>query len=63
MFSLAKQIYKTSDDSPVGIIAVLDIREDVLKEIVSKVTKSSSDLQSFIIDGSGQIISYPDNQF
>ncbi|BFT74370.1 sensor histidine kinase [Paenibacillus sp. P36] len=63
VFSLAKQIYKTSDDSPVGIIAVLDIREDVLKEIVSKVTKSSSDLQSFIIDGGGQIISYPDNQF
>lgn len=63
VFSLAKQIYKTSDDSPVGIIAVLDIREDVLKEIVSKVTKNSSDLQSFIINGSGQIISYPDNQF
>ncbi|MDD9270962.1 sensor histidine kinase [Paenibacillus sp. GCM10023248] len=63
VFSLAKQIYKMSDDSPVGIIAVLDIREDVLKEIVSKVTKSSSDLQSFIIDEQGRIVSYPDNGF
>ncbi|MFC5446988.1 cache domain-containing sensor histidine kinase [Paenibacillus aestuarii] len=63
VFSLAKQIYKTSDDSPVGIIAVLDIREDVLKEIGTKTTKSNLDIQSFVIDGSGLIVSYPDNQF
>src|SRR5205085_737564 len=62
VFSLAKQIYKTSDDSPVGIVAVLDIREDVLKEIGDKTTKSNMDIQSFVIDGSGQIISYPDSQ-
>lgn len=35
VFSLAKQLYKTSDDSPLGIVAVLDIREDVIKELVS----------------------------
>ncbi|MFD0698962.1 sensor histidine kinase [Paenibacillus sp. GCM10027628] len=63
VFSLAKQIYKTSDDSPVGLVAVLDIREDVLKEIGMNTTKSNLDIQSFVIDGNGQIISYPDNQF
>ncbi|RTE03079.1 sensor histidine kinase [Paenibacillus whitsoniae] len=61
VFSLAKQIYKMSDDSPVGIVAVLDIREDVLKEIGSRTTKSQMDIQSFVIDGKGQMISYPDN--
>ncbi|SEC75498.1 sensor histidine kinase [Paenibacillus sp. GP183] len=61
VFSLAKQIYKASDDSPVGIVAVLDVREDVLKEIGTKTTKSNLEIQSFVIDGSGQIISYPDN--
>ena len=62
VFSLAKQIYKTSDDSPVGIIAVLDIREDVLKELVTKVASNNRDLQSFIVDGRGQLISYPANE-
>ncbi|WP_248927237.1 cache domain-containing sensor histidine kinase [Paenibacillus hamazuiensis] len=63
VFSLAKQIYKTTDDSPIGIVAVLDIREDVLKEIGAKTTKSNIDIQSFVIDGNGQIISYPDSRF
>ncbi|CAH1199480.1 hypothetical protein PAECIP111891_01274 [Paenibacillus allorhizoplanae] len=62
VFSLAKQIYKMSDDSPVGIIAVLDIREDVLKEIGARTTKSNMDIESFVIDGSGHIISYPDSR-
>lgn len=63
VFSLAKQIYKTSDDSPIGIVAVLDIREDVLKELGAKTTKSNMDISSFVIDGSGRIISYPDSRF
>lgn len=61
VFSLAKQLYKTSDDSPLGIIAVLDIREDVLKELVSKAVSNNRDLQSFIVDGQGRLVSYTDN--
>ncbi|MEC0373585.1 sensor histidine kinase [Paenibacillus chibensis] len=61
VFSLAKQLYKTSDDSPLGIIAVLDIREDVIKELVSKAVSNNQDLQSFVVDGRGQLVSYPDN--
>jgi two-component system sensor histidine kinase YesM len=61
VFSLAKQIYKTSDDSPVGIIAVLDIRGEVLRELGSSSTNNDRDIQSFVIDGQGQIVSYGDN--
>ncbi|MFD2331251.1 sensor histidine kinase [Cohnella sp. GCM10020058] len=61
VFSLAKQLYKISDDSPLGIAAVLDIREDVIKELVSKAASNNRDLQSFIIDGGGRLVSYPDN--
>ncbi|MWV47238.1 HAMP domain-containing protein [Paenibacillus sp. HJL G12] len=63
VFSLSKQLYKTSDDSPLGIIAVLDIREDVIKELVSKAVSNNQDLQSFVVDGRGQLVSYPDNQW
>ncbi|GIP30151.1 sensor histidine kinase [Paenibacillus sp. J23TS9] len=62
VFSLAKQLYKTSDDSPLGIIAVLDIREEVLKELVSKAVSNNRDLQSFIVDGQGRLVSYADNK-
>lgn len=61
VFSLSKQIYKTSDDSPVGIIAVLDIRGEVLRELGSSSTNNDRDIQSFVIDGQGQIVSYGDN--
>ncbi|MBB6733984.1 sensor histidine kinase [Cohnella zeiphila] len=61
VFSLAKQLYKISDDSPVGIVAVLDIREEVIKELVSKAVSNNRDLQSFIVDGRGSLVSYPDN--
>ncbi|WP_317980326.1 sensor histidine kinase [Paenibacillus glycanilyticus] len=61
VFSLSKQIYKTSDDSPVGIIAVLDIRGEVLKELGSSSTNNNRDIQSFVIDGHGQIVSYGEN--
>ncbi|MFB9328756.1 sensor histidine kinase [Paenibacillus aurantiacus] len=62
VFSLAKQIYKTSDDSPVGIVAVLDIRGEVLKELGSSATNNNRDIQSFVIDGHGQIVSYSDDR-
>lgn len=61
VFSLAKQLYKSSDDSPLGIVAVLDIREEVIKDLVSKAVSGNRDLQSFIVDGSGRLVSYPDN--
>jgi len=63
VFSLAKQLYKTSDDSPLGIVAVLDIREDVIKELVSKAVSNNRDLQSFVVDGRGRLVSYPDHQW
>ncbi|GIO34479.1 MULTISPECIES: cache domain-containing sensor histidine kinase [Paenibacillus] len=63
VFSLAKQLYKTSDDSPLGIVAVLDIREDVIKELVSKAVNNNRDLQSFVVDGRGNLVTYPDNQW
>jgi two-component system sensor histidine kinase YesM len=62
VFSLAKQLYKISDDSPLGIIAVLDIREDVMKELISKAVSNNEDLQSFVIDGRGMLVSYPDSK-
>ncbi len=61
VFSVAKQLYKISDDSPLKIVAVLDIREDVIKELVSKAVSNNRDLQSFVIDGGGRIVSYPDS--
>lgn len=61
VFSLAKQLYKISDDSPLGIVAVLDIREEVIKELVSKAVSNNRDLQSFIVDGNGRLVSYPDD--
>lgn len=61
VFSVAKQLYKISDDSPLGIVAVLDIREDVIKELVSKAVSNNRDLQSFVMDGRGMLVSYPDS--
>lgn len=61
VFSLTKQLYKISDGSPLGIAAVLDIREDVIKELVSKAASNNRDLQSFIVDGGGRLVSYPDS--
>jgi two-component system sensor histidine kinase YesM len=61
VFSLAKQLYKISDDSPLDIVAVLDIREEVIKELVSKAVSNNRDLQSFIVDGHGRLVSYPDD--
>lgn len=61
VFSVAKQLYKISDDSPLKIVAVLDIREDVIKELVSKAVSNNRDLQSFVIDGGGRLVSYPDS--
>lgn len=62
VFSVAKQLYKISDDSPLGIVAVLDIREDVIKELVSKAVSNNRDLQSFVMDGRGMLVSYPDSE-
>lgn len=61
VFSVAKQLYKISDDSPLKIVAVLDIREDVIKELVSKASSNNRDLQSFVMDGGGRLVSYPDS--
>ncbi|MBB6634212.1 sensor histidine kinase [Cohnella thailandensis] len=61
VFSLAKQVYKISDDSPLGIVAVLDIREEVIKDLVLKAVSNDRDMQSFIVDGNGRLVSYPDD--
>ena len=59
VFSLSKQIYDLHDNSSLGIVAVLDIRERVLSDILSKNTTDGLVVgESFIIDAQGTILAH-----
>jgi two-component system sensor histidine kinase YesM len=61
VFALAKQMFDINDGSPMGMVAVIDIREEMLKEICKKSGNGDLSVESFIVDKDGTIISHPDN--
>ncbi|MUG45429.1 sensor histidine kinase [Paenibacillus woosongensis] len=60
VFSLAKQVFNIHDGRQMGMVVVLDIREEMLSDILSKNTDSELSTESFVIDQNGIILSHAD---
>ncbi|WHX48030.1 sensor histidine kinase [Paenibacillus woosongensis] len=60
VFSLAKQVFNIYDGRQMGMVVVLDIREEMLSDILSKNTDSELSTESFVIDQNGIILSHAD---
>lgn len=63
VFSLSKQVFNINDGSSLNMVAVIDIREEVLSSICSKNENGNLQMSSFIIDDNGTIISNTDKSF
>lgn len=60
VFSVAKQVFNVHDGRQLDMVVVLDIREEMLSDILKKNTRSESGTESFLIDKQGNIISHTD---
>jgi two-component system sensor histidine kinase YesM len=60
VFSLSKQVFNIHDGRQLGMAVVLDIREEMLSEILRENAKSELRAESFIIDSNGVILSHAD---
>lgn len=63
VFSLGKQIFDINDGSSLNMVAIIDIREEVLAEICRKNYSKNLFLESFIIDQKGIIVSHPNKNY
>jgi len=60
VFSVSKQVFNIHDGRQLNMVVVLDIREEMLSDIMRKNTRSESGTESFLMDSSGKIISHAD---
>lgn len=60
VFSLSKQVFNIHDGRQLHMAVVLDIREEMLSDILKKNTRSELGTESFLIDKNGSIISHAD---
>lgn len=60
VFSVSKQVFNVHDGRQLDMVVVLDIREEMLSDILKKNTRSESGTESFLIDKQGNVISHVD---
>lgn len=60
VFSVSKQVFNIHDGRQLGMAVVLDIREEMLSEILRKNAESELRTESFIMDNNGAILSHGD---
>jgi len=60
VFSVSKQVFNIHDGRQLHMAVVLDIREEMLSDILKKNTRSELGTESFLIDKNGNIISHAD---
>lgn len=60
VFSVSKQVFNIHDGRQLGMAVVLDIREEMLSDILKKNAESELHTESFIIDRNGIILSHGD---
>lgn len=62
VFSVSKQVFNIHDGRQLGMAVVLDIREEMLSEILRNNAASDLRTESFVIDQSGVILSHSDKE-
>lgn len=60
VFSVSKQVFNIHDGRQLDMAVVLDIREEILSDILKKNAGSELGTESFLIDEKGSIISHAD---
>lgn len=60
VFSLGKQVYNINNMGVMNLVAVIDIREEVLSDIFRK--GGSENIEGFIIDENGTILAHPNQE-
>lgn len=60
VFSVSKQVFNIHDGRQLHMAVVLDIREEMLSDILKKNTRSELGTESFLIDSNGNIIAHAD---
>ncbi|MFC4601809.1 cache domain-containing sensor histidine kinase [Cohnella hongkongensis] len=60
VFSVSKQVFNIHDGRQLGMAVVLDIREEMLSDILKRNAESELRTESFIIDRNGAILSHAD---
>jgi len=60
VFSVSKQVFNIHDGRQLGMAVVLDIREEILSDILKRNAESELRTESFMIDRNGTIISHAD---
>jgi len=62
VFSVSKQVFNIHDGRQLGMAVVLDIREEMLSEILRNNAASDLRTESFVMDQSGVILSHSDKE-
>lgn len=62
VFSVSKQVFNIHDGRQLGMAVVLDIREEMLSEILRNNAASDLRTESFVMDESGVILSHSDKE-
>jgi two-component system, sensor histidine kinase YesM len=62
VFTLTKQVFNLVDGDSLGVVAFIDIREEILSDICRQ-SVNGLPIQCFVIDQNGMIVAHPDNRF